>query len=365
MKKPLVFMLVIILSVSLMSGCGGISSGVSSSTGEEAAGAPPDLDAAEDVSEVLDDASRATASESVAQEGGVTDNSDVPAVYMTAEISPEGLMAVYEALDTEITGNVAVKVHTGEPGGQNFLRPEFMRELVQAVNGTIVESNTAYGGQRASTDMHYQVAEDHGFTAIAPFVVLDETASMALPIRNATHFDENLVGARLADFDYLVTLSHFKGHAMGGYGGALKNMSIGIASAEGKNLIHTAGESNTSIMGGEQDYFLESMAEATLSVVDYFEGNVLYINVMNRMSVDCDCSGASAAEPEVHDIGILASYDPVALDQACIDLIYKVEDGTADSLIERIESRNGIHTIEHAEAIGLGSREYQLVNMDA
>jgi len=284
---------------------------------------------------------------------------------MTMDISSAGLMAIYEALGGEPTGNVAVKVHTGEPGGENFLRPEFMKELVQTVNGTIVESNTAYGGQRASTAMHYQVAKDHGFNDIAPVVILDEEDSMALPIPNYTHFEENLVGARLADFDFLISLAHFKGHAIGGYGGALKNMSIGIASTAGKNRIHTAGASDAQWMGGGQDEFLESMAEATLSVVEYFgEENVLYINVMNRMSVDCDCSGAMAAEPEIHDIGILASFDPVALDQACIDLIYAVDDGTADSLIERIEGRNGTHVLEHGEAIGLGSRTYELMSID-
>lgn len=290
--------------------------------------------------------------------------SSASTVYFTADISPEGLMAVYEALGGEPTGKVAVKVHTGEPGGQNFLRPEFMQELVQTVNGTIVESNTAYGGQRASTVMHYQVAKDHGFNDIADVVILDEEGSMALPVPNYTHFSENLVGARLEEFDSLISLAHFKGHAIGGYGGALKNMSIGIASAAGKNRIHTAGASDEQWMGGGQDEFLESMAEATLSVVNYFDGNVMYINVMNRMSVDCDCSGAMAAEPEVHDIGILASFDPVALDQACIDLIYAVDDGSADSLIGRIESRNGTHVLTHAAQIGLGSQNYELVDID-
>lgn len=293
------------------------------------------------------------------------DTGDPATVYMTTDISSEGLMAIYEALGGEPTGNVAVKIHTGEPGGQNFLRPEFMQALVQSVDGTIVESNTAYGGQRASTAMHYQIAEDHGFTAIAPVVILDEEGSIALPIPNATHFEENLVGAHLADFDFLICLSHFKGHAIVGYGGALKNMSIGIASTAGKNRIHTAGANDDQWMGGDQDEFLESMAEATLSVTEYFgEGNVLYINVMNRMNVDCDCSGAMAAEPEVHDIGILASFDPVALDQACIDFIYPVDDGTADSLIARIEGRNGIHVLEHGEVIGLGSRTYEIVSID-
>ena len=288
-----------------------------------------------------------------------------PIVYMTTDISPEGLVAIYEALGREATGNVAVKVHTGEPGGKNFLRPEFMAPLVQSVNGTFVESNVAYGGQRAATAMHYQVAKDHGFNDVAPVVILDEESSMALPMIDGAHFAENLVGARLADFDFLMSIAHFKGHAIGGYGGTLKNMSIGIASRQGKNRIHTAGNNDNQWMGGDQDEFLESMAEATLSVVNHFGSeNVLYINVMNRMSVDCDCSGAMAAEPEVHDIGILASFDPVALDQACIDLIYAVEDSSAASLIQRIESRNGIHVIEHGAEIGLGSRAYELVSID-
>lgn len=288
-----------------------------------------------------------------------------PVVYMTTDISPEGLVAIYEALGHELTGNVAVKVHTGEPGGQNYLRPDFMAQLVQSVSGTFVESNTAYGGQRASTAMHQQLVQDHGFTDVAPVVILDETDSLAIPMPEGSHFAENLVGAHLADFDSLLTISHFKGHAIGGYGGAIKNMSIGIASTAGKNRIHTAGASDTQWMGGDQDDFTESMAEATLAVVNHFGAeNVLYINVMNRMSVDCDCSGAMAAEPEIHDIGILASFDPVALDQACIDLIYAVDDDTSASLIARIESRNGAHAIEHGEAIGLGSRTYEIVSID-
>jgi len=292
-------------------------------------------------------------------------STDASVVYMTTDISPEGLVNIYKALGREVTGNVAIKVHTGEPGGKNFLRPEFMAPFVQSVNGTFIESNTAYGGQRASTAMHYQVALDHGFNDVAPMVVLDEEESMALPIENGTHFDENLVGARLAEFDSLIVLSHFKGHAIGGYGGAIKNMSIGIASTIGKNRIHTAGQDDTSWMGGDQDDFLESMAEASTAVVDYFgEENVLYINVMNRMSVDCDCSGAMAAEPEIHDIGILASFDPVALDKACIDLIYEVDDAESASLKECIESRNGIHTLDHGAAIGLGSLNYEIERID-
>lgn len=302
----------------------------------------------------------------LAAESDVLAEASAPSVvYFTSDLTSDGLMAIYEALGREATGHVAVKVHTGEPGGQYFLQPDFMAPLVQAVNGTFVESNTAYGGQRASTAMHYQVAADHGFNDVAPVVILDEEDSLPLPMRDGSHFSENLVGARLAEFDFLIALSHFKGHAMGGYGGAIKNMSIGIASTAGKNRMHTAGASDTQWMGGSQDDFLESMAEAALAVVDSFGAeNVLYINVMNNMSVDCDCSGATAAAPEIHDIGILASFDPVALDRACIDLIYAADDSESASLKARIESRNGTHVLDHGAAIGLGNLDYALVSID-
>ena len=267
----------------------------------------------------------------------LAEEADLPVVYMTTDISPEGLMAVYEALGREAAGeNVAVKISTGETDS-NYLRPELIGEFVQAVDGTIVECNTAYGGQRASTAMHYQLAEDHGYTAIADVDIMDENGSMTLPVEGGTVIAENYVGANLANYDFLVVLSHFKGHAMAGFGGALKNLSIGCASSDGKAWIHSGGTGGN-MWGGEQDAFLEAMAEAAKSVVNYF-GNgerALYINVMNRLSVDCDCDG-SPAEPDMHDIGILASTDPVALDQACIDLVYAAEDGA--SLIQRIESR--------------------------
>lgn len=274
-------------------------------------------------------------------------------------------MAVYEALNWSPTGNVAVKLSTGEPPASNYLRPELIQNLVQSVDGTIVECNTAYGGSRAETAMHYQVAEDHGFTAIADFHILDENGSMTLPVEGGTRLTENYVGAAFADYDSYLVLSHFKGHAMAGYGGAIKNISIGLDSSQGKCWIHSGGTSLTSAWGGQQDAFLESMAEAGKSVSDYL-GNgerIVYVNVMNRLSVDCDCDG-NPAEPDMHDIGILASTDPVALDQACIDLIYAQRDGDGASLVNRIESRNGLHTLEHAENIGLGSRTYQLVNID-
>ena len=225
-----------------------------------------------------------------------------------------------------------------------------------------MENNTAYGGQRASTAMHYQVAEDHGFTDIADFVVLDEEGSLTLPVEGGTRLHENLVGAHFPEYDGYLVLPHFKGHAMAGFGGAIKNISIGMASQEGKCLIHTAGASHTSPWGGEQDPFLESMAEAGKSVRDALDGNILYVSVMNHLSIDCDCDG-DPAQPDMHDIGILASADPVALDQACVDLVYASSDDTA-SLISRMESRNAVHVLEHGEAIGLGSRTYQMVSID-
>ena len=295
----------------------------------------------------------------------VTGEADTPIVYFTSDISPEELMAVYKALGVELTGRVAVKISTGEPPASNYLRPELIADLVQHVDGTIVECNTAYGGSRAQTAMHYQVAEDHGFTDIADFQILDEDGSMALQVSGGSVLTENYVGAAFADYDSYLILSHFKGHSMAGFGGAIKNISIGLGSSEGKAWIHSGGTSRTSAWGGQQDAFLEAMAEAGKSVADYL-GNgegIVYVNVMNRLSVDCDCDG-HPAEPDIHDIGILASTDPVALDQACIDLIYAQKDGDGASLVNRIESRNGLHTLEHAEEIGLGSRIYNLVNID-
>ena len=285
-------------------------------------------------------------------------------VYFTSDISPEGLMKVYEALGVELTGdNIAVKLSTGEPPASNYLDPDLIRDLVEHVDGTIVECNTAYGGSRSETNMHYQVAEDHGFTDLGKgFVIMDEDGeSMILPVEGGQRLTENYVGAHFGDFDGFLVLSHFKGHMIAGFGGAIKNISIGIGSQEGKNLIHTAGRSHTSWFGGEQDAFLESMADAGKSVVDALDGNILFINVMNRLSIDCDCNGR-LAEPDIHDIGILASTDPVALDQACLDLIYEAEG--SESFIRRVEGQNGAHVLEAGETIGLGSRTYQLENID-
>ena len=291
-------------------------------------------------------------------------SADGSAVYYLSDITPEAMVAVYEALEWSPTGKVAIKLSTGEPPNSNYLRPELIKDVVQGVDGTIVENNTAYGGSRAETAMHYQVAKDHGFNDIADVVILDENGSMSLPVEGGSQLSENLVGAHFADYDSYLVLSHFKGHAMAGFGGAIKNISIGLGSAEGKCLIHTGGKSHTSPWGGDQTAFTESMAEAGKSVSDYLgKGErIVYINVMNRISIDCDCDG-NPHEPDIHDIGILASADPVALDQACIDIVGQAQ-GNA-SLMQRIERQQGIHTLEHAEEIGLGSRSYQLINLGA
>jgi uncharacterized Fe-S center protein len=281
-----------------------------------------------------------------------------PVVYMTTNITPAGLMAVYEALGREARGKVAVKIHTGEPGNTHFLSPNLIRDLVQRVNGTIVECNTVPGSRRAAAAAHYQVAQDHGFTAIAPVVIMDERSEISIPVSGGKHLRENFVGARFSEFDSHVVLSHFKGHPMGGFGGALKNISIGYASSGGKSWIHSAGKTkNTGWRSNDQNAFLESMAEAAKSVIDQTQGNILYINVMNHLSVDCDCLSRPAA-PTMADIGILGSLDPVALDQACVDLVFAARDG--QDIVRRIEGRNGLLILEHAQRIGIGSRTYEL-----
>lgn len=288
-----------------------------------------------------------------------------PAVYMTRDISPAGLDAVYEALGRKAEGKVAVKISTGEPGGSHYLKPALIGGLVQKIGGTIVECNTAYGGGRAATADHLKAAEEHGFTAIAPVDIMDAEGEIALPVIGGQHLKEDFVGSHFPAYDFTVVLSHFKGHAMGGFGGALKNISIGIASSAGKAWVHTAGKTKTDLWNNlpEQDAFLESMAEAAKAVADHCGDRILYINVMNNLSVDCDCDAHPAA-PQMGDIGIFASLDPVALDQACVDQVYASDDPGKVHLIERMESRHGIRTVEHAAAIGLGSREYTLIDLD-
>ena len=288
-------------------------------------------------------------------------DADVPVVDMFKNITPENLIAIYKQLGRPVSGKVAVKIHTGEPGGNNYLKPALIKDFVQSINGTIVECCTAYDGRRATPASHYQVAVEHGFTAIAPVDILDTTGSIQLPITNGKHLKYDIVGSRFSNYDFLVVLSHFKGHTMGGFGGAIKNMSIGIASASGKAYIHSAGKSTTNAwVGTAQDDFLESMAEAAKAVADAKGEKILYINIMNNLSVDCDCDSSPAA-PEMDDIGILASLDPVALDRACVDLVYAAPADKSKSLRQRIESRNGTHMLDYAAQIGLGKLAYKLV----
>lgn len=257
-------------------------------------------------------------------------------------------------------GKVGVKLSSGEPGGNHYLQPSLIEGLVSSVSGTIVECNTAYGGGRSTTAEHYRVATDHGFTQIADFQVMDEEGSLSLPVEGGFHLGEDLVGAAFRDYDAFLVLSHFKGHAMAGFGGALKNLSIGMASREGKFLIHSAGATHTSWQAARTDDFLESMADACMAVLAA-QPNMLFVNVMNNLSVDCDCD-SNPAPPKMADIGVLVSGDPVALDQACVDLVYASDNDSAD-LIERMESRNGIHALEAAEALGVGHRAYELVEI--
>ena len=300
-----------------------------------------------------------------AQGGG--EAPEAPKVYFVRDITPENMVRLYEALERPATGKVAVKLSTGEPGGHNFLKPELIKELVQKVDGTIVECNTAYGGGRASTENHLKAAADHGFTAIAPVDIMDAEGEVSLPVKGGRHLRENFVGSHYPAYDFTVVLSHFKGHAMGGFGGVIKNQSIGVASAAGKAYIHSAGKTRdvSSVWNNlaSQDDFLESMAASAQAVADYFGDRILYINVMNNLSIDCDCDSHPHA-PEMKDIGILASLDPVALDKACTDLVRVSEDHGKIHLIERIDSRNGMHTLEYGEKIGLGSQKYELVKLD-
>ena len=295
-----------------------------------------------------------------------TTEADASIVYMTKDISPEGLMSIYKALGREASGKVAVKVHMGEPGGNNYLNPDLVKDLVLSVDGTFVDSNTAYGGLRANTAAHMQAAEDHGFTAYTSVDILDSEGEINLPIKNGKHLKEDVVGSHYENYDFIIVLSHFKGHSMGGFGGAIKNMSIGFASTRGKNLIHTAGlyETNKWLSGNySQLDFLESMAEAAKAIADDAGDNILYINVMNNLSVDCDCDSSPAA-PSLADIGILASLDPVALDKACVDLIHSADEKESNTLRMRIKARQGTHTLDYAEELGVGSQKYELVMID-
>ncbi len=284
-------------------------------------------------------------------------------VYFSRTITPEKVLELYRMTGRTLGGKVAVKIHSGEVGNQNFLKPDFWKPVIDHVGGTVVECNTAYEGSRNTTDRHMKTIHEHGWSKYFHVELLDaEGPDLELAIPDGRKIKKNFVGKSLADYDSMLVLSHFKGHPMGGYGGAIKQLSIGIASSMGKAYIHGVGDT-TNFWGSDHDSFLESMADAASSVVDYLKGNIVYINVMKNMSVDCDCC-AVAEDPCMADIGILASLDPIAIDQACLDLVYASDDPGRDHLLERIESKNGVHTIEAAAALGFGSREYELITVE-
>lgn len=283
-------------------------------------------------------------------------------VYFSKNITPAMVLELYKMVGKELNGNVAVKLHSGEKGNQNFLKPDFWKPIIQHVNGTVVECNTAYEGERNTTEKHRKLISAHGWDRYFKVDLLDaEGPDLKLDIPNGKVIKENYVGKNIVNYDSMLVLSHFKGHPMGGYGGALKQLSIGVASSYGKAYIHGAGVPEH-IWTADHDAFLESMADAAGSIVDYFKGDIVYINVMKNMSVDCDCC-AVAEDPCIADIGILASADPIAIDQACIDLVYACSDPGKPHLLERIESRNGVHTIEAAAELGYGTRDYELVEV--
>lgn len=293
---------------------------------------------------------------------------DKAKVYFTKEITPESVIKMYEKIGKELLGKVAVKLHSGEQGNQNYIRPEFVKAIVERVNGTVVECNAAYEGARNSTEKHKKLIEDHGWTKYFDVDIMDADGDdMVLDIPNGKVLKQNFVGKNMKNYDSMLVLSHFKGHPMGGYGGALKQLSIGCASSEGKSWIHSAGKTKDQTIvwenSPEQNLFLESMADAASSVVNYFKDNILFINVMCNLSVDCDCC-AVAEDPCMKDIGILASTDPIAIDQACIDLIYNSKDPGRDHFVERVERQNGRHTIDAAAELGFGTKEYELINVD-
>ncbi|MCI9281430.1 MAG: DUF362 domain-containing protein [Bacilli bacterium] len=288
-------------------------------------------------------------------------------VYFTKKLTSESVVKMYEVLNKNLSGKVAVKVHSGEQGNQNYLKPEFMEQIVKRVNGTIVECNTAYEGARNTSSKHKDLLKTHGWSELFDVDLLDETGpDKVLEIPNGKVINKNYVGKNIDNYDSMLVLSHFKGHPMGGYGGALKQLSIGVASSHGKGYIHCIGNENWSfdeMFNVNQDKFLEAMADSASSVVNYFNGNIAYINIMCNLSVDCDCC-AIAEDPCMKDIGILSSLDPIALDQACVDLIYNSTDKGRDHFVERIERQNGIHTIEAASKLGFGSRDYELIEID-
>lgn len=287
-------------------------------------------------------------------------------VYFTKEINGESLVRLYDKLGVSLSEKVAVKLHSGEEGNQNYVKPEFVKDIINHVKGTVVECNTAYEGARNTTEKHVALMEKHGWSKYFSVDILDSDGEDVLENHNGEVIQKNIVGSKMKDYDSMLVLSHFKGHPMGGFGGAIKNLSIGLASSRGKSYIHTSGKENASfddLMTADHDSFLRSMADSAKTITDFYEGRIVYINMMVNMSVDCDCCNV-AEDPCMKDIGILASLDPVALDQACVDLVYHSKDQGRDHMVERIESRNGLLTIECAEKQNMGTREYELVSID-
>ena len=285
-------------------------------------------------------------------------------VYFTKEVSGEALVKMFKKLEKDLPGKIAIKLHSGEEGNQNYLRPEFVKPIVDYLKGTVVECNTAYDGERDTTEKHLKLMENHGWSKNFNVDIMDQDGEIVLDIPNGKVLKKNYVGSHIENYDSMLVLSHFKGHPMGGYGGALKQLSIGVASGHGKRYIHCCGHDGSfdDMFNQDQDTFLESMADAASSVVNYFKDNIAYINVMCNMSVDCDCCNV-AEDPCMEDIGILASLDPVAIDQACIDLVEKSDDKGRDHLLERINSRHGKHTIDAAEDLKVGTKDYELINV--
>lgn len=375
MRKYATLCLAVFLVIALLTGCGNsgsVNSGNAENTGDAVnAGNTGDAVAAADSGDAVNtgnagDAGNAADAKDTGNWASTCYSVDdpeaegLPKVFMTSDITPEGLMAVYEALGRPAEGKTGIKIHMGEPGNTNYLSPDLIKDLVLSVDGTFIDSNTYYGGRRTKTDAHLQAAKDHGFT-YAPVDILDAEGEITLPIEGGTRMQEAIVGSHYADYDFIICIAHFKGHEMAGFGGAFKNIAVGMSSVNGKKAIHD--EPGSYMFSTTGDAFLEKIAEVTKAIIDDKGDKMVYINVVNNLSVDCDCN-PYALKPKMSDIGILASLDPVALDKACVDLIYTAPEDERKDLVRRIESKNGLHLLEYAEQLGLGSQKYVLVNLD-
>lgn len=347
MRKHITILSAILLSIACITGCS------SNSKDDKESNADNNVSVSSETDDTTSDNTQTEAETDTTTDG-------VSKVYMTKDISPEGLVKIYEALGRPASGKTAIKLHMGEPGNKYFLDPELLKELVQSVDGTFIDSNTYYGGRRTNTKMHLQVAEDHGFT-YAPVDILDADGEIKLPITGGKHLEESIIGSHYEDYDFIISVAHFKGHEMAGFGGTFKNLAIGMASVNGKASIHSEPGLGQFATTGKP--FLEKIVEFTKGVIDDKGDQMVYINILNNLSVDCDCN-FSAAEPKMDDIGIVASLDPVAIDRASVDLIYAAPEDQRRDLVFRIENLSGTHLLDYAEELGLGSQEYELVNID-